>query len=152
MTRSFTPIPKENIITNWHPCSLLDRIRFDMPKSMILISGSAPFVASMGFWGCISRCITFMECMYAKPHIIWRSAVRDCATHRSGEAVHNQSGASPSAYIVPRRFICPESIKLEFFMRTISNQVYVRGVLPQEVAQAVKVPTTFEATELGRVM
>ena len=28
----------------------------------------------------------------------------------------------------------------------------VRGVLPREVVQAVKVPTTLEATELGRVM
>ena len=28
----------------------------------------------------------------------------------------------------------------------------VRGTLPREVAQAVKVPTTLEATELGRVM
>ena len=28
----------------------------------------------------------------------------------------------------------------------------VKGVLPREVAQAVEVPTTLEATELGRVM
>ena len=30
--------------------------------------------------------------------------------------------------------------------------VSVSGSLPREVAQAVKVPTTLEATELGRVM
>ena len=30
--------------------------------------------------------------------------------------------------------------------------VYVRGSLPREVAQAVEVPMTLEATELGRVM
>ena len=30
--------------------------------------------------------------------------------------------------------------------------VYVKGVLPREVAQAVEVPTTLEATELGRGM
>ena len=30
--------------------------------------------------------------------------------------------------------------------------VCVRGVLPREVAQAVEVPTTLEATELGRGM
>ena len=86
-----SPPPKVNIITNWHPCSLLDVMRFDKPKSMILITGSAPFVASMRFWGFMSRCITFIDCMYAKPDITWRSAVRDRATHRSGEAVHNQS-------------------------------------------------------------
>ena len=28
----------------------------------------------------------------------------------------------------------------------------VKGVLPREVTQAVEVPTTLEATELGRVM
>ena len=33
-----------------------------------------------------------------------------------------------------------------------STRATVRGVLPREVAQAVKVPTTLEATELGRVM
>ena len=34
----------------------------------------------------------------------------------------------------------------------IINNSNVRGVLPREVAQAVKVPTTLEATELSRVM
>ena len=33
-----------------------------------------------------------------------------------------------------------------------SSTPNVRGVLPQEVAQAVEVPTTLEATELGRGM
>ena len=33
-----------------------------------------------------------------------------------------------------------------------TNRMYVRGTLPREVAQAVEVPTTLEATELGRVM
>ena len=35
---------------------------------------------------------------------------------------------------------------------TFDNGVYVKGVLPREVAPAVEVPTTLEATELGRVM
>ena len=34
----------------------------------------------------------------------------------------------------------------------ISSSSSVKGVLPREVAQAVEVPTTLEATELGRVM
>ena len=33
-----------------------------------------------------------------------------------------------------------------------NNSIYVRGSLPREVVQAVEVPTTLEATELGRVM
>ena len=32
------------------------------------------------------------------------------------------------------------------------NSINVKGVLPREVAQAVEVPTTLEATELGRGM
>ena len=36
--------------------------------------------------------------------------------------------------------------------RSLKVDANVRGVLPREVAQAVKVPTTLEATELGRVM
>ena len=36
--------------------------------------------------------------------------------------------------------------------RSLKIDANVRGVLPREVAQAVKVPTTLEATELGRVM
>ena len=35
---------------------------------------------------------------------------------------------------------------------SINININVRGVLPQEVAQAVEVPTTLEATELGRGM
>ena len=33
-----------------------------------------------------------------------------------------------------------------------NNNNNVKGVLPREVAQAVEVPTTLEATELGRGM
>ena len=36
--------------------------------------------------------------------------------------------------------------------RSLKVDANVRGVLPREVAQVVKVPTTLEATELGRVM
>ena len=36
--------------------------------------------------------------------------------------------------------------------RSLKVEANVRGVLPREGAQAVKVPTTLEATELGRVM
>ena len=36
--------------------------------------------------------------------------------------------------------------------RSLNVDANVRGVLPREVAQAVKVPTTLEATELGWVM
>ena len=36
--------------------------------------------------------------------------------------------------------------------RSLKVDANVRGVLPREVAQAVKAPTTLEATELGRVM
>ena len=36
--------------------------------------------------------------------------------------------------------------------RSLSLDANVRGVLPREVAQAVEIPTTLEATELGRVM
>ena len=34
----------------------------------------------------------------------------------------------------------------------IITMIIVKGVLPREVAQAVEVPTTLEATELGRGM
>ena len=36
--------------------------------------------------------------------------------------------------------------------RCLKVDANVRGALPREVTQAVKVPTTLEATELGRVM
>ena len=36
--------------------------------------------------------------------------------------------------------------------RSIKVDANVRGVLPREDAQAVKVPTTLKTTELGRVM
>ena len=36
--------------------------------------------------------------------------------------------------------------------RCLKVDANVKGVLPREVAQAVKVPTTLETTELGRVM
>ena len=43
-------------------------------------------------------------------------------------------------------------IRGESKCRSLKVDANVRGVLPREVAQAVKVLTTLEATELGRVM